>query len=81
MIRQSKDVGPHRSAYLALSRRDADRVGDHKRRHLLLDRNNVGKSDNDLHRRDQSLTNKVWTQGTHVGDPSKDIGMERQVVF
>lgn len=50
-INEGKDGSSNASAYLALSCRDADRIGDHKGRHLLLDGDNVRKGDDDLHRR------------------------------
>lgn len=76
-------MAAYRSAYLSLSRRDTDRIGNHKGRHLLLDRDNICKSDDNLDRADDQRRTKIksFSHGAYVGDPPKDVGMERQVVF
>lgn len=67
-------LGSRGRKYLCVHGRDADGVRDHKRRHLLLDRDDLTEGNDKL----LSATAKVTT---YISDPAKDVGMEANVVL
>jgi hypothetical protein len=55
-------------------------IGDDKGGHLLFERDDVIDRDNELETRSESKEDECgWF--THIGDPTKDISMEANVVL